>query len=420
MLGFLVKTYPKISETFVLQEILAIQKEPYDVTIFSMQYPTDDQFHKAFDTVTAEINYLTPNHWKHRLSIKSHLKMISLSFRPYLSTLFFALKHREGRPFEQFCQAVYLTGLVQEQGIQHLHVHFASEPTGLAELTSRLCKVTYSISAHAKDIYLQSPSSLARKISNAQFLVTCTEYNRRYLNSINTSSTPVYRIYHGIDATRIMNESNSNNTHHHSDHVRIFSVGRLQEKKGFPTLIAACRLLKQAGYSFRCDIVGYGPYMGRLRALIDQYHLSDSVSLWGKMTHERVVEFYRQADIFALPCQVTNEGDRDGIPNVLMEAMTFAIPVVSTNISGIPEIIENNKTGLIIDAKNDQALFAALQQLIDNPELRYQMGKAGKHLVTTRFDAEQHIVQLKAFLTQSLQNNSLVRVREPLTGEQHG
>ncbi len=420
MLGFLVKTYPKVSETFVLQEILAVQKEPYDVTIFSMQHPTDDQFHKAFDSVTAEINYLTPNHWKHWHSIKTHLKMIGLCFWPYLSTLLFALKHSEQGSFEQFCQAVYLAKAVQEQGIKHLHVHFASEPAGLAELTSRLCKVTYSISAHAKDIYLQNPLSLARKIANAQFVVTCTEYNRRYLNSINTSSTPVYRIYHGIDATRIMNESNNNNTHHHSDLLRILSVGRLQEKKGFPTLIVACHLLKQARYSFRCDIVGYGPYIGELQALIDQYQLSDSICLWGKMTHERVVEFYRQADIFALPCQVTHEGDRDGIPNVLMEAMTFAIPVISTNISGIPEIIENNTSGLIVETKNDQALFSALQHLIDNPELRKQIGEAGKHRVATRFDAEQHIVQLKALLTQTLQNHSRVKIRAPLTGEQHG
>ncbi len=420
MLGFLVKTYPKVSETFVLQEILAFQNEVYDVTIFSMQNPTDDQFHNAFDSVTSDINYLSPDSRKRWHSIKNHFKLISQRFWSYLGTFFFILQKKEGGSFEQFCQAVYLATLIQENGIQHLHVHFASEPAGLAELAGQLCGITYSISAHAKDIYLQNPSCLARKMANAQFVVTCTEHNRCYLHSINTSDTPVYRIYHGIDVARINAENNKKTTQIQSDRIQILSVGRLQEKKGFPTLIAACQLLKKAGYSFRCDIVGYGPYREKLQKLIEQYQLSDSVTLWGKLTHDRVVALYRQADIFTLPCQITDEGDRDGIPNVLMEAMTFAIPVISTNVSGIPEIIENNKTGLIIESKNHYALFASLQQLIDNAVLRKQIGEAGKHRVITYFAADQHITQLKSLLSQTLQNNGHVKIREPLSGEQHG
>ncbi len=156
------------------------------------------------------------------------------------------------------------------------------------------------------------------------------------------------------------------------------------------------------------------------RSYIEQYQLSDTVTLWGKLTHDRVVALYRQADIFTLPCQITDEGDRDGIPNVLMEAMTFSIPVISTNVSGIPEIIENNKTGLIIEPKNHYALFASLQQLIDNAVLRKQIGEAGKHRVITYFAADQHITQLKSLLSQTLQNNGHVKIREPLSGEQHG
>ncbi len=420
MLGFLVKTFPKVSETFVLQEILALQDEAYDMAIFSLQNPTDDKFHHAFNSVKVEVNYLTPEFWRRWQSIKIHLRLITQQFCTYWNTLYLSLIKNDDASLEQFFQAVYLTGLIQKQGIQHLHVHFASEPAGLAELASRLCGITYSISAHAKDIYLQNPACLTRKISNAQFVVTCTEYNRQYLQSINTSKTPVYRVYHGIDAARINSENNQKITPLRFDRLHILSVGRLQEKKGFPTLITACQLLKKAGYSFQCDIVGYGPYMETLQAFIEQHQLKDLVRLWGKLTHDQVVALYRQADIFTLPCQITDDGDRDGIPNVLMEAMTFAIPVISTKVSGIPEIIENNKTGLLIEAKNHHALFAALQRLIDEPELRKQLGKAGRHKVTTQFSSDQHIVQLKTLLSKALQNRGDINLLEPITGEQHG
>ncbi len=418
MLGFLVKTYPKISETFVLQEILELQNEPFDIHIFSMQKSTDDKFHLAFNSVTVDVNYLSMKYWRHGSMLKTHFKFISRQLWPYLNTLLFSLTQSENMDVKQFCQAVYFASLVQEKGIHHIHAHFASEPTALAELVSRLCGITYSISAHAKDIYLQDKSSLRRKIANAQFVVTCTDYNRRYLQSINESETPVYKLYHGIDSTRLLSENVAEIPQ--SKGLRILSVGRLREKKGFPTLIGACKLLVQAGYKFQCDIVGYGPDKEELEKLIERYHLTGTVQLLGKLTHDKLMGLYRKTAVFALPCQIANDGDRDGIPNVLMEAMTFSIPVVSTDVSGIPELIINNQTGLIIEAKNQQALFLALQRLFDDPVLRTKLGEAGKQWVNTDFAVEQHIGHLKELLTQALHNNDETRFRQSLTGGQHG
>jgi glycosyltransferase involved in cell wall biosynthesis len=197
-------------------------------------------------------------------------------------------------------------------------------------------------------------------------------------------------------------------------------VGRLREKKGFPTLIGACQLLVQAGYRFQCDIVGYGPDKEELEKLIEHYHLTGTVQLLGKLTHDKLMGLYRKTAVFALPCQIANDGDRDGIPNVLMEAMTFAIPVISTDVSGIPELIIHNQTGLVTESKNQQALFLALQRLFDNPELRSQLGEAGKQWVNTDFAVEQHIGHLKELLTQALHNNDETRFRQSLTGGQHG
>jgi glycosyltransferase involved in cell wall biosynthesis len=401
MLGFLVKTYPKISETFVLQEILALQNEPYHINIFSMQRPTDDKFHRAFNDVTADVNYLTPECWRQRSVIKIHLKFICSRLWPYVSTLIFTLTRPESGTFGQFCQAVYFSGLVKAKGITHLHAHFASEPAGLAELVSRLAGISYSISAHAKDIYLQNQSCLQRKICHAKFVVTCTNYNRQYLQSINTSKTPVHKLYHGIDSARLLNENV--NQLPLPKMMRILSVGRLREKKGFITLIAACHLLVQAGYKFQCDIVGYGPDKEKFQQLIDSYHLNGIVRLLGKLTHSELISIYKQTTLFTLPCQIAEDGDRDGIPNVLMEAMTFAIPVVSTNVSGIPELIENNKSGLILEAKNHQSLFTALKRLLDSPELRRQLGKTGQERVTNHFAVDQHIIHLKELLAEALQ-----------------
>lgn len=418
MLGFLVKTYPKISETFVLQEILALQNESYHINIFSMQQPTDDKFHRAFNDVTADVNYLSPECCRQRSVIKTHIKFICSRLWTYVSTLIFTLTRPEGGTFGQFCQAVYFSGLVKEKGIIHLHAHFASEPTGLAELVSRLVGISYSISAHAKDIYLQNKSCLQRKISHAKFVVTCTDYNRHYLQSINASKIPVYKLYHGIDSARILSENVDQSTQ--SKGTMILSVGRLREKKGFATLIAACRLLVQAGYNFQCYIVGYGPDKEKLQQLIDSNHLNGVVRLLGKLTHNELVAIYKQTTIFALPCQIAEDGDRDGIPNVLMEAMTFAIPVVSTDVSGIPELIENNKSGLITEAKNHQVLFTALQRLLDSPKLCKRLGETGRQRVINHFASDQHIGHLKELLTDALRKQAGNHLPEPVTGGQHG
>ncbi len=418
MLGFLVKTYPKISETFVLQEILELQKEPFGLNIFSMQRPSDDKLHQAFSSVTAKVYYLTPEFWKIRAAVKTHLYFIGCRFWPYFNTLAFTLYRPEEGGFGRFCQAVYLAWLVQEKGIVHIHAHFASEPAGLAALVAKLSGITFSISAHAKDIYLQNHACLRRKISLAQFVVTCTEYNRRYLDSINTSKTPVFRLYHGLDCSRVLTENSR--TIAASEIPRILSVGRLREKKGFPTLIAACQLLLQAGYGFQCDIVGYGPDREKLERLIAAYGLQNKVRLLGKLTHDKLVALYRQSAVFALPCQIGEDGDRDGIPNVLMEAMIFAIPVVSSNVSGIPELVKNNQTGLVTESKNPQALFVALQRLLDNPGLRRQLGEAGRRCVMSQFSVHQHIGPLKELLASALRRNHCADRFAAATGEQHG
>jgi glycosyltransferase involved in cell wall biosynthesis len=418
MLGFLVKTYPKISETFVLQEILALQSESFGLNIFSMQRPTDDSFHQAFESVSAGVDYLTPGDWKRPAAVMAHLWFLTVRPWAYWMTLAFTLNRAEGGTVGDFCQAVYSARLAQARGVRHFHSHFATAPAGLAELIQRLCGIGYSISAHAKDIYLNDTTALRRKIGNARFVVTCTEYNLRYLQSITQSDTPIVRVYHGIDQARMMAE----NDRRPADCAmpRILSVGRLRKKKGFLCLIEACRRLVEAGYRFQCDIVGYGPDWAKLATLIDRSRLTGIVRLCGKMTHGELVALYRRTAVFVLPCRIDEDGDRNGIPNVLMEAMTFSIPVVSTQVSGIPELIEEGRSGLLVEPDNPAALFEVLQRLLDRPGLRRRLGEAGKERVVATFAAPRHIGRLKELLADALLPDHSTHHDEATAGGQYG
>ena len=400
MLGFLVKTYPKISETFILQEILALQDQYPGFYIFAMQRPTDNEFHAAFDQVSANVEYLPTRSTISGSSPILHLKYLCRRPWRYLSTIWALLQRVEDFKFAQFDQALGFTVSAEAKGIRHIHAHFASDPAGLAELVSRLSDITFSISAHAKDIYVSDSGALSRKLAKANFVVTCTDYNRRYLQSINFTQTPIYRIYHGIDPVRLRSESRKNVDN--SNVPRILSVGRLREKKGFTFLIGACQLLHRAGYQFRCDIVGYGPDYEYLDALIARYQLTGVVCLLGKMTHHDLVALYRDTSIFALPSIIAKDGDRDGIPNVLMEAMVFSIPVVTTSVSGIPELVEHQKSGLRVESEDARALFESLKLLLDQPRLRKKLGVAGADRVVAKFSVGQNITQLETLLAKAV------------------
>jgi glycosyltransferase involved in cell wall biosynthesis len=204
--------------------------------------------------------------------------------------------------------------------------------------------------------------------------------------------TPIYNIYHGLDTRQFAPRAEAE-----EEPARrlLLSVGRLVEKKGFPVLIEACRLLKDRGYRFQCQIIGgAGPCAQRVASLIQELGLEDIVALRPAVTQEELREIYRQATLFVLPCQIADNNDRDGIPNVLVEAMASGLPVVSTNISGIPELIEHGVNGLLTPQKDARALAGAIAQLLDTPALRRELGARAREKVCRSFDAESNILAL--------------------------
>lgn len=396
--GYLLKTFPKVSETFILQEILDLEALGLDLAIYTMQRPTDAIVHGVADHVRATVTYLSQSLFSRRHNpLQAHGRLLIASPLRYLSALRFWLRKPEGASLSEFLQAGCLASALLDAGIHHLHAHFADEPAGIAELAHRLTGIPYSVTCHAKDIFLSAPSVLQRKIHHAEFVITCTEANRGHLQLLSGNGTPIYRLYHGLNLTRF----DALRAHHgvvSPTLPTILSVGRFREKKGFLTLIRACFLLAGWSYRFRCCIVGYGPLQGEMETLIRELDIEDTVTLAGKKTLEEVVHLYREAGIFALPCQVAQDGDRDGIPNVLMEAMACRLPVVTTAVSGIPELIQHHRNGLLVPPQDPDSLAQALARLLDNPGLRQTLGRAGRDTIVRHFSSAQTGHRLKELL----------------------
>ena len=406
--GYLLKTYPKVSETFILNEILELERQGVSLHLFSLRKPTDEKNHPDVAKVKASVTYiptLLPNFKFQDLIalLKAHWQLLSQSPKQYWQALQFHLQRPEKKRWNEFLQAGYLAATMQNLGLSHLQAHFANVPTATTEIAKIFGNFSYNIFAHAKDIYLTEAEVIDRRIRSAEFVLTCTGFNHRYLRSVSQSNTPIYLSYHGIDLTRFTSAF----AKHKTEIPLILSVGRYCDKKGFPYLIQACQQLKNQGHKFQCDIVGYGPLQAELEQLIAELDVADVVSLAGKMTQDELVKVYQIASIFVLPCQVMENGDRDGIPNVLLEAMAMEIPVVSTDISGISELVKNEENGFLVTEKNPPALAEALEKLLAQPELREQFGKAGRQRVLQQFSLERNVGEIRELFDRLLNSTKV-------------
>jgi glycosyltransferase involved in cell wall biosynthesis len=322
--------------------------------------------------------------------------------RTLLAALRLAFKHRQARwrPetgfVKEFLQAGAIAQRVLTTGtIRHLHAHFCHSATTVAMFAGRLCGLPFSFTAHAKDIYVRAlnPGDLLEtKLRRAKFALTCVKTNQKRLASLGMKETPIYNIYHGLDTRRFVPRADPPEA---PATPMLLSVGRLVEKKGFPVLIEACRLLKDKGYRFECQIIGApGPCAQQVASLIHELGLEDTVALRPALTQEELRHVYQRATLFVLPCQIAENDDRDGIPNVLVEAMASGLPVVSTNISGIPELIEHGVDGLLTPQKDARAVADAVGRLLDAPALRRELGGAAREKVCRSFDAESNVLAL--------------------------
>ncbi|MDZ7291895.1 MAG: glycosyltransferase [candidate division KSB1 bacterium] len=407
--GFILKGYPRLSETFIVNEILLLEELGYKLHIFALRNPGESKVHDHVRRVQAKVTYIPDYFWPFFFAfMNTNIRLFLNRPRVYWPAFWFALtrsvRQRSSSTIKRFVQAAYLVQKhLAETGVSHFHAHFSHGPTTVAYFAAWLTGLHYSFSAHAKDIYLQEHEFLREKIRRAKFAVTCTEYNRKHMLEIAGHDAPVYRVYHGNDL-QLFKAAPS--TRSNDRCPVILSVGRFVPKKGFPVLMQALQKIKQQGLSFRAFIVGGGPLQSELEKLQTDLGLSDCVVLLSQMSQTELLAYYRQADVFALACEVQNDGDRDGIPNVLVEAMAMGIPVVSTSISGIPELIENGVNGLLVAEKDPSALAEAIATLLRQPELAQRLGRAGRAKVERDFDARRNVEKIGELLRSTLDSRA--------------
>jgi glycosyltransferase involved in cell wall biosynthesis len=398
--AYILRSYPRLSQTFVLNEILALERLGVQMQIFSITDPREPVMQDEVCRVRAPIQYLGPLGGRRFPAVlREHLRVAATSPTRYLTTLLYVLRRTDldtGYVTVSrrtcFMYAVHLAdvlgGAPGDGGpVTHVHSHFAHDPTLIALLVKRLTGVPYSFTAHARDLYQTPPRALAERAHEATAVVTCCGANVRYLEQTahRDDLAKVRLIHHGIDVDRLRPVEPERPS---PALPVIMAVGRLVEKKGFADLLRACWVLKRRGQMFRCIIVGDGPLHGELRAMVGRLGLAGTVELVGARTRRELLTDLVSADVFALTPAATADGDRDGIPNAILEAMACGLPVVTTATGGIPEIVVHGRTGLVSRPHDVATIAGHLGTLLTDERRRRHLGRRARQAVLREFDSE--------------------------------
>jgi glycosyltransferase involved in cell wall biosynthesis len=400
----LLKGYPRLSETFIAQELLGLEKAGLELELVSMRRPTDKKRHPVHDEIRAKVTYLPE--YLHEEPVRVLKALWACRSKPgfgqALRRFFGDLRHDLSRNrFRRFGQAAVLAHEWPADA-GWLHVHFIHTPASVAAYTHLITGVPWTISAHAKDIWTSRDRDLAAKLDSARWAVTCTASGFRHLQNLSGEKANVHLSYHGLDLTRFPHNDTPRpprDGSNQDDPVRILSVGRAVKKKGIDILLRALAALPPSLH-WQFTHIGGGDELATLKALASELGISDRITWTGAMDQKQVLEHYRTADLFALACRITSDGDRDGLPNVLVEAASQSLACISTNISGIPEFFVDGENGLLTAPDDPAAFSQALQSAIIDPDLRSRLGMAAEKRVRTAFDHRNSITELKALFEQ--------------------
>jgi glycosyltransferase involved in cell wall biosynthesis len=396
-IGYVLKRYPRYSETFVVNEILAHEAAGLEVEIFALRPPSDTHFQDIISRVRAPVTYLSAS------GIKAADFWTALGGAAVSSPgLWTALGEAGSEDARDVYQAALLAREARLKGITHLHAHFATASTTVARLAAKFAGIPYTFTAHAKDIFHESvcPEDFRRKLEDAAGVVTVSDYNLRYLReNYGPAAERMRRVYNGLDLQRFTYKAP---LHRPS---RIVAVGRLVEKKGFADLIGACATLAASGWRFTCEIVGSGELEADLRGRIEQSGAGGIVRLIGPRPQAEVVRLVQEAAAFVAPCVLGEDGNRDGLPTALLEAMALGTPVVSTDVTGIPEVLRDGETGLLVPQRNPAALAGVISRLTRDSTLRIRLADRARRLIETDFNVHANAAHLREIFAQSARSS---------------
>jgi len=405
-LTVVLKGYPRLSETFIAQELLNLERSGISLTLFSLRHPTDKKTHPVNDEIQAQVVYLPEYLYQEPLRvIRSWLKVKnSLGFKLAWSTFIKDWRRdRTSNRVRRFGQSLVLAAELPENS-PAIYAHFLHTPASVARYAAIISELPWSCSAHAKDIYTSPDWEISEKLNDMQWLTTCTKKNVEHLRELTPNPDKVMLNYHGLDLDRFENLTPTFSARVGEDKdnpVRLLSVGRAVEKKGYSELLKALSQLKKDLF-WELHHIGGGPLLDQLKQQSSALGIDSRIQWHGAQSQQFVLDHYRQSDLFVLNSCIDQYGDRDGLPNVMVEAQSQGLPVIGTNISGIPELVESEHNGLLVDSGDTEQLTTALQRLICDSTLRQRLGLAGSEKVSAQFEMRNSFSSLETKLTALL------------------
>jgi glycosyltransferase involved in cell wall biosynthesis len=398
-IAIVLKGYPRLSETFIAQEILGLQQRGIQLRLYSLRHPTDPAVHPVHDEISAPVTYL-PEYLKPEplRVMRGWLTARRLPGYRAARWQWFADLRRDptDNRCRRFGQACVLAAELPADVVR-LHAHFLHTPGSVARYAAQMTGLPWSCSAHAKDIWTLPAWEKREKLRSLDWLVTCTAVGRDHLAALGADgpgpSGKVGLLYHGLDLSRFPpppSHRPRRDGGNPADPLVILSVGRAVDKKGYPDLLQALAGLP-SGLHWRFVHIGGGDLAADLHNQARHLGLADRIEWRGPQSQEAVLSAYREADLFVLASRIAGDGDRDGLPNVLMEAQSQNLACLATNISAIPELIRNGESGILVPPRDPKAITEALTALIGDPDLRIRLGSAGARVVRREFSMERSL-----------------------------
>lgn len=387
-IGYVLTTFPALSETFVLNEILEMERQGVTVTVFSLRKPKSEPRHASLSRLRAKIIYLTDDP-----SAQPEFPDLAEGAKTYLK----AIARGEFAELRNISRGIRIAAAARRHGINALHAHFADRPASLAYWAHRMTGLPFSFTAHAIDIYDHGlrDKLMGTKLREARFVVTVCDYNKRF----------ILEHYPGAIADKIEVVNNSVDLEYFTFRdeqpagaIQILSVGRLVPKKGFDLLIRACAKLRDAGTHVRFTIVGDGPEKQSLANLASSMGVTDLVTFAGAVPHDSVKLYLKSATIFCMPFRRTPSGDQDSLSLVLMEAMASGVPVISTRLGAIPEIIDDGETGILVTPEDADGLAEAIDRLSKSTELQERYRQAARAKVEARWSLPTNVGKVRELM----------------------
>ncbi len=396
-LAFVLSQFPETHETFILQEFLGLQEKGIDFEIYSLKKCRDKIIHPQARSLMKRTIYIPT------FCLWSLLYWLFVFPQGLSKALVRCIKTDFKNPVNfikanvVFLKALYCARLMQRHHVRHIHAHWATMPATVAVVIAKLLDIPFSFTAHAWDIYLNNKESLKEKMRDAQFVVTCTKANKNYLDHLNQGrfNGKVVVNYHGIDLRSFTLRDNRRRSSN-----LILAVGRLVEQKGFEYLVRACGILRRESLHFQCIVVGDGPLRSRLEDLRDGLGLNKMIMMPGTVQQEQIKKWFQEAAVFAAPSVIAKNGDRDGIPNVILEALAIGVPVVATEVSGIPEVIIDQDTGILIPQRDENALATAVENILLEHAPVDMFRVNGRRKIEREFDIRTNVTAFVEILSQ--------------------